>query len=345
LPIRVHFPKLVPGRVPTGYAQALHVNGENGAKVAPGAEESKYDQLNAEAPKAFEVVDLDRAQVLIYPYRASPGPESEEVSQMAKQRNIGCIFFSWGDKDEPIKVSHGTVYRHSLFSDTRLPHEKAWTSEVCDPQIELGKRNIARQWSDTPSVGFCGFVSNPLMRTVYQLAGRKEKAEGLILRAKALRALRRTRGIQTQFVTRQSYWAGARGKYKETSKAKEAGPRAVFWNNVVNSDYTLCIRGGGNFSYRFYEVLAAGRVPLFVNTKCVLPFDDEIDWKKHVVWVEENQLNSAGEILKDFNAKLTPESFIELQNENRGLWERYLSPWAFFKKIVEDEVARYSVGI
>jgi hypothetical protein len=339
--IRVHFPKLVPGRGLLGYAAALRVNGSDGAKVPSGAEETKYDQFNAEAPKLFEVADLDHAQVLIYPYCASTGPEIDEVAEMARRRNVGCIFISHGDKDAPVKVSYGTVYRHSMFANTRLPNEKAWTSEVCDPHIELRKPIPQRQWRDTPSVGFCGFVSNPFMRKIYQLSGRTEKAEGLILRAKLLRALRRTQGIQTQFITRQSYWAGARGRFKTTSQAKEAGPRKVFWDNVIDTDYTLCARGGGNFSYRFYEVLAAGRIPIFINTRCVLPFDDQIDWKKHVVWVEEEEINSVGEILKQFHARLTPEGFEQMQLQNRQLWENYLSPWAFFKKIVMDEVERY----
>ncbi len=41
--------------------------------------------------------------------------------------------------------------------------------------------------------------------------------------------------------------------------------------NLSRCTYALCIRGGGNFSYRFCEALACGRVPVVIDTDCDLP--------------------------------------------------------------------------
>jgi len=317
----------------------VHALRPGGIKAEAGPEYSKYDRLNEGAAKTFEVADIDEADVVVYPFRAETGPETEAVAEEARKRHIGCVFFSWGDADEVVNVPYGKVYRHSLFSDRRLEHEQAWCAEVTDPQTELGMSVWPREKHDDPKVGFCGYVSNPIFRAAYRLMGRQRKAEGLSLRARVLRGLNRTKNVETSFITRQAYWAGARGRWGRRVAA-ELKPRAAFWNNVLNTDYTLCIRGAGNFSYRFYEVLAAGRIPLFINTRCVLPFDDEIDWRRHCVWVEEDQIDSAGEILKDFHSRLSPSQFIDLQLANRRIWETRLNPLSFYRMALAKEVHR-----
>jgi hypothetical protein len=99
---------------------------------------------------------------------------------------------------------------------------------------------------------------------------------------------------------------------------------------MVDSDYVLCTRGGGNFSYRFYETLSCGRIPLFVNTDCSLPFEQHIDWKKYCVWVEEEDLPHLGNIIREFHARLSPQEFQDMQLACRQLWLDWLSPQGFF---------------
>src|SRR5690606_37188550 len=100
------------------------------------------------------------------------------------------------------------------------------------------------------------------------------------------------------------------------------------------------MRGGGNFSVRFYEALAMGRIPVFINTDSSLPFDDRIDWKKHVVWVDRKDWKRAGEKVADFHSRLSNEEFEILQVENRKLWEEKLGYGGFFKNfnsLISDE--------
>lgn len=107
-----------------------------------------------------------------------------------------------------------------------------------------------------------------------------------------------------------------------------------FYNNLRDSDYVVCIRGAGNFSVRFYEALAMGRIPIFINTDCALPFDKEINWKKHVVWVEYKERNQVAQKVKKFHEELSGEDFIDLQQTNRNLWETKLTLSGFFNSFL-----------
>ena len=167
---------------------------------------------------------------------------------------------------------------------------------------------------DVPSVGFCGFVGTPLRRLAYRLMRRQRKAAGLTLRARLLRGLRRP-GIDARFITRSGYWAGTMSRFKQ-DHAAQFPARAEFLRNVLDTDYTLCVRGAGNFSYRLYEVLSAGRIPLFVDTRCVLPFPDHIDWRQHCVWVGQDQISSIGQILINFHRGVSAERFEQMQRDN-----------------------------
>jgi hypothetical protein len=198
------------------------------------------------------------------------------------------------------------------------------------------------------------------MFPVYRALGRAHKAEGLELRQRLLRALERSPEVRTHFIRRHQFWAGvpainrrraamllAKVLRRRTDNLhphrdyeREKRVYCEFVDNLLGSDYTLCVRGAGNFSYRFYETLAGGRVPLFINTDCVLPLDDKIDWRKHVAWVELSDLKNVGKRLKEFHSTHTPESWEALQRSNRELWENHLSPASFFETIISDALAK-----
>lgn len=104
---------------------------------------------------------------------------------------------------------------------------------------------------------------------------------------------------------------------------------------MIDSLYGIATRGGGNFSYRLYELLSCGRIPVFIDTDSVLPFDTLIDWKKHVVWVEKQKLSSIDRILLEFHRSKTPEELKQIQINNRRLYEDHISPIGFHKTLAE----------
>jgi hypothetical protein len=328
---KIHFARLDPAGSIIDLARALGAGNSGPADWAKGPDQKKFQQLNDHARDYFEPVGIEQADLIVYPHPAEQGPEVLAVSEDARRRGLPCYFFNWGDEDKPVNVPYGIVYRHSIFSDKRFPCEKAWPAWTAD-MLE-SSRFAPREKSDRPSVGFCGFVGNPISRRLYRLMGRDRKAIGLELRARLLNRLGRSDRLETRFIYRQSYWAGSAGRFHRSTTAQFSA-RQQFVENLIGCDYAVSIRGAGNFSYRFYEVLSAGRIPLFVNTKCVLPLEDEIDWRQHCVWVEESEMDRAGEILADSHANLTPERFIQMQQSNRRLWEESLTPLGFYRRVL-----------
>ena len=104
-----------------------------------------------------------------------------------------------------------------------------------------------------------------------------------------------------------------------------------FRDNVLGSHYTLCPRGGGNWSYRFYETLCLGRIPVFFNTDCSLPFESLINWRDYCVWVEGGEIEHAADAILEHYHRHSAESFAELQRRCRQLWLEFLSLDGFFR--------------
>ncbi|RCU57099.1 hypothetical protein DU428_09145 [Oceanihabitans sediminis] len=202
---------------------------------------------------------------------------------------------------------------------------------------------LLRPYTTKAIVGFCGQANSSrvnaikeVVKTVgrnmkYYLGLTKEDPQQLLsttyLRARVLSNLQESDKVISNFIFRKKYRAGVHSNkdYHETTLA--------FYNNLKDSDYIVCVRGAGNFSVRFYEALAMGRIPIFINTDCALPLDNTISWKKHVVWVEYKDRMNVAQKVFEFHNDLTENEFIDLQHTNRKLWEEKLTLGKFFKSL------------
>jgi len=84
--------------------------------------------------------------------------------------------------------------------------------------------------------------------------------------------------IATKFILRKGFWNGGNGG--------TIGDKTLirdFQKNIEETQFTVCCRGGGNFSFRFYETLAAGRIPVLTEDDISLPFEEYIDYSKIIV--------------------------------------------------------------
>lgn len=306
-------------------------------RALPVQGNERFDEFNEWGKQNLTVVsNINESDVVAYPHGYKDGEETSRVAEEARDAGKPCLFFFPSDQSEPTNVSYGIVYRYSMFRDQMKPHERCMPALVPDSVKTFG-REYWKWQNSRPTLGFCGFVSTVARRMAFKMAGKNEKAIGLDLRARLIKSLERCNSIDCNIIAKREFWAGLGGD-KPVSDAEREAARREFIDNLFNTDYNLCVRGAGNYSMRFYETLSAGRIPLFINTRCALPFEDEIDWRKHVVWVEESGMDQAGEVLAEFHRNLSDEEFIQLQRANRQLWLDYLSPQAFFRRILEKAV-------
>ncbi len=332
--IGIHFAGVEPGRTVIPLGAALGVGPVGGTNHV---DQRRWDELNAVAPTMWRSVDHDDCDLVIYAHSYQPNDATRRTAELAQAAGKPCVFFRSRDDITPAHPSHGVVYRDSIIASRMTSAERAMPALTNDLLREQGNTLHPRPRGAKPDVGFCGYTSSALHRLLYRLQGRRQKAFGLTMRTRALNTLERDARLAPRFIRRSQFWGGAVGPAAKGASAAEQqrAVREEYIGNIVGSLYTLCMRGAGNFSYRLYEVLCLGRIPLFLNTDCALPFPDAIDWKVHCVWVEQNELAHLGDRLLEFHESRSDADLAELQRENRRLWEEWLRPLAFYRHVID----------
>ncbi len=356
--IRIHFIGFQPNQAVNPLAAAMGIGERALDNLASG---NRYATLNQTAKAMFESVEIEHADVCVYPHEYFDTPHTADVARRAGAANLPLVFFRQSDSTEPSSPSYGIVYRDSILASKQTSVEEAMPAFCDDPLVHFNNQLNTLEHDEKPEVAFCGYVGAPGMLMGYLMVGRGRKVMGLALRRKAISVLTDSKLVKTKFIERYQYWGGAiklwerRFKMlkKKLFRAKEdvGGPerdldvtRRVyqeFLDNLVGSPYNLCIRGAGNFTYRFYETLAAGRIPLFIDTECVLPFSHKINWLNHCVWININEISKMPDRLMQFHKSFDSEKFKHLQLENRKLWEDWLTPQAFYRKVLEEAIEEF----
>ncbi len=74
-----------------------------------------------------------------------------------------------------------------------------------------------------------------------------------------------------------------------------------FINITSRSRFTLCPRGYGNTSFRMYEAMQLGSVPVYISDQFWLPWQDELNWGDFCVVVNDSEIANLPEILSDIS--------------------------------------------
>jgi Exostosin family len=296
----------------------------------------RYAEVGSSYLRLSRLVDCD---VGVFPQNwETAGERAAELAgnfaTICRDAGKTPVVFSGADPTEPLPVD-ATVFRPSLIRSQRRPNEfalPAWSEDFLDRY--LGGELRARPRRARPTVGFCGntMVGRPPRRfgkTIRRLLGNSKSDSTHSLtgdhpRTLALLAIDRDHRLQPNFVLRGTFW-GARDNPSSVLKT-----RREYVRNMQESDYVLCASGIGNFSYRLYETLSMGRIPVFIDTDSVLPLEFEIDWREWAVWVDEHDIDRIGDRVLEFHESLSDAEFEELQQACRRLWETHISPQGFF---------------
>ena len=94
-------------------------------------------------------------------------------------------------------------------------------------------------------------------------------------------------------------------------------------SHLRHNTYIVCPRGTENYSFRIYEALSYGRIPVIIDTEIVLP--KEIEWEQVSLVVPYERLNDIYDIiLDDYNSKAGSD-FIARQHKALSTIEKLRS--------------------
>lgn len=341
IPLRIHFAGHIPGKRLIPLAQVCGMPSDR--ELSPARYLTAYDELAACADEMWRRVDVDEADIVVFPHPYHDASETADaIAKEAAHRGLPCAFCQPGDKSTPANPPHGLVFRTSIFADKRTPREHAMAAHTDDMLEGIGEVSI-REKRERPSVGFCGNVGHRGLELGYAIIGKSENVTGTRLRRRVMRALSKSKVVETKFIPRDKWWGGALTRNHHDPDAQRR-LREDYVQNMLGTDYMLCVRGAGNFSFRFYEALSAGRIPLLIDTACVLPFDDEIRWEEHCLIVDQKDYSRTGELLAEYHGRFSAREFVEMQKANRALWESKLKPVAFYQAALQKAIRSCEVG-
>jgi hypothetical protein len=304
----------------------------------------------------FNMTSLKEADLAIMPanwrairgesWRDKVNKQAQDISMQFAEKvaNNGkelIVFFAGDCCAEKVPIKNATIIRPAVYRSQKRQKDIIIPALVEDYVKEyLGGLISIRQKAAKPVVGFCGlaqpdswdlklkaFTYHGLMLSKSLKLG-VSPYKGKILRNQAMRILADSPSlVNTNFIITER----SQSVYLTTQDPdKRQKTRAEFVKNMVESDYNLCCRGSANYSIRLYETLSCGRIPVFIDTDCVLPYDSVIDWKKYCVWIDEKEIPYIAEKVAEFHSNISDKEFIDLQHECRKLWKNWLSSEGFF---------------
>lgn len=264
----------------------------------------------------------------------------DKYDKYPNEYNLKVFGFVSGDFGKDfLEYKNIKFFRMSGFKSRFVKNNIGFPAILSDQYKILFKKDniLINNKPKIPNISFCGHATDSIMVYLNQTFNffrenykrflenpfRNDYEiffQSAAFRYKILKNLEKDKTIKTNFVFREKYRAGA-----DTTESRR-NTTLEYYKNILSSDYVICIRGSGNFSIRLYETLMMGKIPVFIDTDCILPFMNIINWKDHLVWVDWDDVDNISKIILDFHRNISNNEFKSLQLKNRKLWLEKLNP-------------------
>jgi hypothetical protein len=111
-------------------------------------------------------------------------------------------------------------------------------------------------------------------------------------------------------------------KPKNWSDSIEDEKKDLFLNVTARSKFTLCPRGYGATSFRLYEAMQLGSVPVYIYfQKPHLPFINEINWHDICVLIDFDDIENLDSILKS----ISEEKYNSMVDKIKEIYPKYFT--------------------
>lgn len=291
--------------------------------------------------KSFQFTDqVEKCDFVVMPKsiaKVSRAQKSlQEARTFADKNNKKLIVFYYGDHSYKEHVPGVISFKWSAHGHDKLP-EEVITPVFCQ---DLAKERALtwRHKSERPSVAFCGFADLPSTKTAIKyhteniwlnvlsvVTGNPQiraQKRGLYFRRKAMRMLRRDSRIDTRFMVRSAYF--------NQIQAPPQTLRDEYLDNMQDADFILAPRGDANISTRFFEALSLGRIPILIDTDCVLPLEKHIDYSTFILRIPHTEMHTLPDRVYEVFRSLSDEEFVAMQQRAREAYITYFEVQSFF---------------
>ncbi len=110
----------------------------------------------------------------------------------------------------------------------------------------------------------------------------------------------------------------------------------LFTDMINQSHFSICPRGFGPTSFRLYESIKAGTIPIYITDKFFLPFKEFLDWQEFSVLLKPRKISSIPKIVdRIINSGDIDQMNTNLKDISRKYFNfQYMSE--YIKSIVEE---------
>tara|TARA_A100001015_G_scaffold221532_1_gene249346 strand:+ start:2368 stop:3249 length:882 start_codon:yes stop_codon:yes gene_type:complete len=103
------------------------------------------------------------------------------------------------------------------------------------------------------------------------------------------------------------------------------------------SVFTLCPRGYGPTSFRLYESINLGSIPIYISDNFLLPFQDKIEWEKLALLIKLEDIDS---IHKKVEKIINTNKHIEMLNYGKECNKRYFN-MEYTSNYISDQIQSF----
>jgi len=104
-----------------------------------------------------------------------------------------------------------------------------------------------------------------------------------------------------------------------------------FIDITSRSKFALCPRGYGNTSFRLYESMQLGAVPVYISDDFCLPWNDEINWDDFCVLVNEQEIEDIEQIL----TSISDTKYNKMLNKIQEVYSKYFTLESLYPNIIK----------
>lgn len=311
----------------------------------------RFDSFLLNGKDFLELTDIESCDICLFPivYDKSavlPNEVLDYIKNVERSDKRMLVFAGHDTPVNTVPIKNAVIFNSAVSKSTRAHNVFSWPHFFEDFLLSYYNDEVKpRHKSSIPIVGFCGYAPPlnleigrdkfvGLLKLIANYLGVIQKYPDKVshsYRARSIIGLRKSKKVVLNLKLKSSFAFGPEGRLNSgTGKESNTDFRKSFVENILNSDYTLCVRGIGNNSVRFYETLCCGRIPIFVDTDSVLPFDHLINWRELCIWVDEKDIDNIGDVVAKYHNRISDQEFVELQLRLRKIWKQFFAPEGFF---------------